>query len=133
MLRNSLSAFLLAGIFLVFGCQPNPYRQGKILYSTQCAGCHAEDGSGLAKLIPALDTIKLKLRQPKELVCLIRNGLPFDSMTRQQMPANKILTEVEMANLINFLGVKYIGSPQVVRAEEVGQMYIACQSWKRPG
>jgi mono/diheme cytochrome c family protein len=132
MLRNSLSALLLAGFFLVFGCQPNPYRQGKILYSTQCAGCHAEDGSGLAKLIPALDTIKLKLRQPLELVCLIRNGLPFDSMTRQQMPANKLLTEVEMANLINFLGVKYIGSPQVVRAEEVGQMYNACQSWKRP-
>lgn len=132
MQRNSLRAFCLAGFFMVIGCQPNPYRQGKILYSTQCAGCHADDGSGLAKLIPALDTARLKLRHPQELVCLIRNGLPFDSLTRQQMPANKSLTEVEMANLINYLGVKYIGSQQVVRAEDMPQMYTACQSWKRP-
>jgi len=131
-MRNSLPVILLAGFFLVYACQPNPYRQGKILYNTQCAGCHSEDGSGLAKLIPALDTTLLKLRQPQELVCLIRNGLPFDSLTRQQMPANKSMTDVEMANLVNYLGVKYIGSPQVVRVEEVTQMYTACQSWKRP-
>jgi len=132
MLRNSLKVFCLAGSFLVFGCQPNPYRQGKTLYSTQCAGCHSEDGSGLAKLIPALDTTKLKLRQPQELVCLIRNGLPFNSLTRQQMPANKSLTEVEMANLINYLGVRYIHSQQIVSVEEMPRMYTACQSWKRP-
>ena len=132
MVRYSLKAFCFAGFFLVFGCQPNPYRQGKNLYTTQCAGCHSEDGSGLAKLIPALDTTLLKLRQPQELVCLIRNGLPFDSLTRQQMPANKSLTEVEMANLINYLGVRYIGSQQVVSVEQMPQMYTACQSWKRP-
>ena len=131
-MRNSLLAFWMVGFFLVYACQPNPYRQGKILYNTQCAGCHAEDGSGLAKLIPALDSTKLKLRQPQELVCLIRNGLPFDSLTRQQMPANKTLTEVEMANLINYLGDRYIGSHQVVRVEEIQQMYAACQYWK-PG
>ena len=131
-MRNSLLAFWMAGFFLVYACQPNPYRQGKILYNTQCAGCHSEDGSGLAKLIPALDTTLLKLRQPQELVCLIRNGLPFDSLTRQQMPANKSMTDVEMANLVNYLGVRYIGSPRVVRVEEVTQMYNACQYWK-PG
>src|SRR6187401_3147359 len=130
-MRNSLPVLVMAGFFLVYACQPNPYRQGKILYNTQCAGCHSEDGSGLAKLIPALDSTKLKLRQPQELVCLIRNGLPFDSLTRQQMPANKVINEVEMTNLINYLGSRYIGSPQVVRVEEVQEMYNACQSWKR--
>jgi len=130
-MRNSLLTFYLAGFFLFYACQPNPYRQGEILYNAQCAGCHAEDGSGLARLIPALDSTRLKLRQPQELVCLIRNGLPMDSLTRQQMPANKTLTEVEMANLVNYLGARYISSRQVVRVEEIQRMYTACQYWKR--
>ncbi len=129
-MRSKFLFLLLSVFFVVLACQPNPYRQGKALYGIHCAGCHAEDGSGLAKLIPALDSVKLKLREPRELVCLIRNGLAFDSLTRQQMPANKVLNEVEMTNLVNFLGVRYIKSPQVVRVEDVYQMYTACQSWK---
>jgi mono/diheme cytochrome c family protein len=130
-MRSKLWAVLLGGLFLFYACQPNPYRQGKDLYDFHCAGCHSADGSGLAKLIPALDTTKLKLREPQELVCLIRNGLPFDSLTRQQMPSNKAINEVEMTNLVNFLGSKYIHSAQVVRVEDVQRMYTACQSWKR--
>jgi len=129
-MRSNLLFLLLGGLFIFYACQPNPYRQGKDLYGAHCAGCHSDDGSGLAKLIPALDTTKLKLREPKELVCLIRNGLPFDSLTRQQMPANKEINEVEMTNLINFLGTRYIHSERVVRVEEVQAMYTACQSWK---
>src|SRR4249920_1959969 len=110
-MRSSLLVLTLGGLFLIYACQPNPYRQGKDLYNFHCAGCHSEDGSGLVKLIPALDTSKLKLRTPRELVCLIRNGLPFDSLTRQQMPANREINEVEMTNLVNFLGTKYIHSP----------------------
>ena len=130
-MRSEHIAFLLAGILIFIACQANPYRQGKDIYNSQCAGCHSEDGSGLANLIPALDSTKLNLMEPQELVCLIRNGLPFDSLTRQQMPANKVISEVEMTNLINYLGSRYIGSLQVVRVEEVQEMYSACQSWKR--
>ena len=130
-MRSKLLGTLLFSLLIFTACQPNPYRQGQDLYNAQCGGCHSEDGSGLAKLIPALDTTKLTLRDPQELVCLIRNGLPFDFLTRQQMPANKVINEVEMTNLINYLGSRYIGSPQVVRVEEVQEMYNACQSWKR--
>jgi len=129
-MRSNLILFLIAGIFILLACQTNPYRQGKDIYNAECGGCHALDGSGLAKLIPALDTAKLKLHQPLELICLIRNGLPFDSLSRQQMPANRTINEVEMTNLINYLGTRYINSPQVVRVEEVQEMYNACQTWK---
>lgn len=87
-----------------------------------------EDGSGLAKLIPSLDKSRLTLSTPEKLVCLIRNGLPVNQLTGQQMPANTALNEVEMTNLINFLGAKYALKPQTVQAPEVKKMLAGCQT-----
>jgi hypothetical protein len=44
------------------------------------------------------------------------------------MPANTILNEVEMTNLINFLGSKYALKPQTVQAPEVKKMLAGCQT-----
>jgi hypothetical protein len=87
-----------------------------------------EDGSGLAKLIPPLDKSRLTLSSPEKLVCLIHNGLPVNQLTGQQMPANTILNEVEMTNLINYLGAKYALKPQTVQAPEVKKMLAGCQT-----
>ena len=129
-MQNKHAVAFLLGLFLLAGCHSNPYRQGEDLFEAQCAGCHSSDGSGLANLIPPLDTSVLKLNDPIQLVCLIRNGLPFDSLTRQQMPANQALSDVEMTNLVNYLGVHYIANPQLVRVEEVTRMYTECQTRK---
>jgi len=76
------------------GCQPEPYSQGEVLYKYHCENCHMEDGSGLGKLIPPLDSSRLTLSDPVKLVCLIRNGLPVNKLTGQQMPANLKLNEI---------------------------------------
>ena len=110
------------------GCNKNPYRQGQRLYTVHCENCHMADGSGLNKLIPSLDAAKLTLSDPTKLVCLIRKGLPFNELTRQQMPANTILNDVEMTNLINFLGSKYSSNPQTVQVEAVKKMLAGCQT-----
>jgi len=87
-----------------------------------------EDGSGLGKLIPPLDSSRLTLSDPVKLVCLIRNGLPVNKLTGQQMPANLKLNEVEMTNLVNFLGSKYASNPQTVIVPEVKKMLAGCQT-----
>lgn len=114
--------------FVLAGCRENPYRQGQDLYILHCENCHMRDGSGLGKLIPALDASKLTLSDPGKLICLIRKGLPVNKQTGQQMPANTILNDVEMTNLINFLGSKYSSNPQTVQVEAVKKLLGACQT-----
>ncbi len=109
-------------------CQPETYRQGEALYKYHCAGCHMDDGSGLARLIPSLDSAMLRYTIASDLICLIRQGLPVDSLTGQKMPPNTMLNGVELANLINFLGLEYHAHAQWVKVTEAEKMYAACQS-----
>jgi mono/diheme cytochrome c family protein len=120
---------LLAGQWIgLAGCRETPYRQGQDLYIIHCEHCHMKDGSGLAKLIPALDASKLTLSDPGKLVCLIRKGLPVNQQTGQQMPPNTSLNDVEMTNLINFLGSKYSSNTQTVQVKAVKKLLGACQT-----
>ena len=120
-----LTIFLL---LFIGGCQPEPYSQGEVLYKYHCENCHMEDGSGLGKLIPHLDSSRLTLSDPAKLVCLIQNGLPVNKLTGQKMPANLKLNEVEMANLVNFLGSKYAANPQTVIVTDIKKMLAGCQT-----
>jgi len=120
-----LTIFLL---LFIGGCQPEPYSQGEVLYKYHCENCHMEDGSGLGKLIPRLDSSRLTLSDPAKLVCLIHNGLPVNKMTGQKMPANLKLNEVEMTNLVNFLGSKYAANPQTVIVTDIKKMLAGCQT-----
>lgn len=120
-----LTIFLL---LFIGGCQPEPYSQGEVLYKYHCENCHMEDGSGLGKLIPHLDSSKLTLSDPAKLVCLIRNGLPVNRLTGQKMPANPKMNEVEMTNLVNFLGSKYAANPQTVIVTDIKKMLAGCQT-----
>ncbi len=113
---------------MVVSCTSQPYSQGHAIYTAHCEGCHMEDGSGLADLIPPLDSSRLTLSDPSKLVCLIRKGLPFNTFTGQQMPSNTSMTDVELANLINFLGVEYGLNPQTIKVTEIKKMLAACQS-----
>ena len=118
---------VLVFLLLMTGCKENPYRQGETLYRFHCESCHMEDGSGLVNLIPSLDKSKLTLSDPEKLVCLIRKGLPLNVKTGQKMPSNTTLNDVEMTNLINYLGYKYSSSTQTVQVQEVKKWMGNCQ------
>ena len=128
--KLDMKHFFLVGItFLCMAaCQPHPYSQGQLLYTYHCENCHMPDGSGLGKLIPSLDASRLTLSDPQKLVCLIHNGLPVNKMTGQQMPANKKLNDVELANLVNYLGSIYASNPQTVQVDQIKKMLDGCQS-----
>lgn len=119
--------FILLLLLWMGGCNQHPYPQGETLYRFHCESCHMQDGSGLAHLIPALDESKLLLSDPEKLVCLIRKGLPVNVKTGQKMPPNTGLNDVEMTNLVNFLGYKYGAFDQTVQAMEVKMWMGNCQ------
>ncbi len=126
LLRVTCCTLLL--IFTISGCQHQHYRQGERIYLAYCANCHMEDGSGLVDLIPPLDSARLTLATPEKLVCLIRNGLPVNALTGQEMPGNTTMTDVELTNLINFLGTEYGRNRQTIKVTEVKKMLADCQS-----
>jgi cytochrome c551 len=128
--RLSLACIPLVLIVAAFqqGCHKETYSQGEILYRIHCENCHMEDGSGLGRLIPPLDSSRLTLSDPEKLICLIRNGKPANPLTGQKMPANAKINEVELTNLVNFLGSRYASNPQTVQVPEVKKMLSGCQT-----
>ncbi len=127
MIRKAAAILFLLGL-LIPACKEHPYSQGEVLYGYHCAPCHMDDGSGLAQLIPPLTKASLGFSQPERLVCLIRNGIPVNPATGQQMLPNKALSDTEMTNLINFLGIKYAALPQTVQVQDVKKMLAGCQT-----
>jgi len=119
--------FSLCLISFIWGCHSNPYRQGHQLYQVHCESCHMEDGGGLAKLIPSLASSNLFSSPPDRLICLIRNGLDKNEATGQQMPANPLLNEVEMANLVNYLRQVYSSGAIAVKTQEVKTYLANCK------
>lgn len=86
-----------------------------------------EDGSGLAKLIPSLKSSDLFRSTPECLICLIRHGLVKNQLTGQQMPPNKRLNDVELANLVNYLRQEYASITKAVTTEEVNACLSNCK------
>lgn len=115
-----------AGILLFSKCQPDTYRQGRVLYQVHCENCHMEDGKGLFDLIPSLVNSDFITKKPLDAVCLIRKGLPMNLETRQQMPANTTLNDVEITNLINYLRSLSASGSEAVRVADVREALGQC-------
>ena len=131
-MRNSLVAAALLIVAVFMACQANPYKQGSVIYEFHCGGCHMDDGSGLERLIPPLDTQSVYFQDPGKLVCLIREGLPANEHTRQTMPPNKVLSETELTNLLNYLGYVFQGREQWVKYDQIVDLQASCHSSEQP-
>ncbi len=117
--------FLLVMIIFCWGCQPGNseksatdnlsqkgrhyYSNGKVLYETLCSNCHGEDGTGFKALIPPLKKSDYLLEDLNRAAIIIKfgqrgpitvNGQEFN----QPMPANPKLTNIEIAELITYIG-----------------------------
>jgi len=85
-----------------------------------------EDGSGLKRLIPSLEKSSVIETSPERLICLIRNGVPKNPETGQEMPPNKSLNEVEMTNIVNYLRNFLTHHRQAIKVSEVKEMLGRC-------
>ena len=85
-----------------------------------------EDGSGLKGLIPSLENEFANGLQADKLVCLVRKGIAKNPQTGQEMPPNKTLNEVELTNLLNYLGHRFSSKNKVVKVSDVHNWLENC-------
>ena len=113
------------------GCLSRTKNQGERLYAANCAGCHGEQGQGLARLVPPLAGADYLAAHRDELPCLIRrgqnapivvNGVPY----QQVMPAFPNLTPSQLTNLLNYVESHWgnAGTPRTI--PEVQQQLRYC-------
>ena len=126
--------FLLGGVLLTGllpGCFSNNRHQGQRLYAQHCAGCHGDQGQGLARLIPPLAGSDYLADHRAQLPCLLRrgqnevivvNGVGYHNI----MPGNKALSPAQLTNLLNFVESHWgnEAAPRTIR--DVQQQLDAC-------
>jgi mono/diheme cytochrome c family protein len=85
------------------------YSNGRKLYKTICANCHMENGEGLGRLIPPLAKSDYLINNRSDLSRALKygingpmtvNGVGFN----QPMPANPNFTDLEIAEIITYIG-----------------------------
>jgi len=103
---------------------------GEKLYQSNCQNCHASDGTGLGRLIPPLAN-NFILQNKKKSICGIKFGwrgaLVVDGTTYEgQMPANKRLTNLEIAEIITFVTNSWGQQSGITLAIEVERAIAKC-------
>lgn len=87
------------------------FAEGYQLYTTNCANCHQADGKGMANLYPPLVGSKMILDKIA-MSCIIRNGMKDTIIVNgkafsRPMPANAALKELEIAEIITYVNMKW--------------------------
>ncbi len=98
---NRFIILLIIALYTI-SCDHVNYQQGKILYDTNCSTCHMKDGSGVAKLYPALNKFDRSQIDIEMLPCIIRYGQNKDKYSLE-MVGIKSLTSIEINNIINYI------------------------------
>ncbi|MFZ1790858.1 MAG: cytochrome c [Saprospiraceae bacterium] len=122
----SKSKFLLFSLclFLLIGCDSNPYAKGELVYKNMCASCHMDDGSGLGGNIPSLKN-KTLYQDMGLLTCTITKGRINLENRSLAMPAFDQLSDIDLANLINFLNHQF-GDDKQYLPNNVSNLKKAC-------
>ncbi|WP_224999578.1 cytochrome c [Cesiribacter sp. SM1] len=83
------------------------WTHGRRLYKQHCIGCHQNDGSGLAQLIPPLAGADF-LENRERVICIIKhgqqgevvvNGITYDGV----MPASPQLQALDIAEIATYI------------------------------
>jgi mono/diheme cytochrome c family protein len=112
------------------------FSEGYQLYTTNCANCHQADGKGMASLYPPLSSASILANQAR-LACIIKNGMKDTIMVEgkqfsRPMPPNQKLTDLEIAEIITFLRVKWAQDSVYTSIDEVTQSLINCEKTQGP-
>lgn len=142
---NRLVPYLIFGTGLLFAScagnsNPNKdshsikfqqyYLQGQLLYINHCSNCHQEDGRGLARLYPPLDTSDY-MNNRKAVLCGIRKGIQGSIVVNgvefnQPMPAIPSLTDLEVAEIATYIYNTWSHSEGIIEVKEVSQLLSTC-------
>jgi mono/diheme cytochrome c family protein len=115
---KSLSYLFACTCILLTSCQSSDqlkseqyFVEGYQLYTTYCTNCHQADGKGMANLYPPVQGSE-RLSNKALLACIIKNGMNDTIMVNgkkfsRPMPGNPKLTDLEIAEIISFVTMKW--------------------------
>jgi mono/diheme cytochrome c family protein len=125
--------FALLALFALPGCFSNNRHQGEKLYAQHCAGCHGDQGQGLARLIPPLAGSDYLVDHRQELACLLRNGqnevIVVNGVGYHNiMPGNKKLSTAQLTNLLNYVESHWGNEAAPRTIQQVQNQLDACRT-----
>lgn len=107
---------LIPILILLSSCNvsTSSYKEGKYIYEKNCASCHGIDAEGLGDWYPSLYDKNYIISNRNKLASWIRYGISMDSNAiyksrfhQVDMPENKLIQDVEICNILNYLNEKY--------------------------
>ncbi len=132
MKRNKLLLLFLLPIVLSCSYSTETYKEGKLLYSSKCAGCHGEDFKGLGSLYPSLNDLEYIHSNKNKISCWIHLGIGTgnkNQITRHgdlPMPAIPTLSSIEITNILNYINAS-IWHMAPFSIQDVTSQLNACQ------
>ncbi|MDV3308135.1 MAG: cytochrome c [Cyclobacteriaceae bacterium] len=111
------------------------YRQGEQLYVQHCSNCHQQDGSGLRRVYPPLDTSDYMTNNRDKVICLIRYGVDEPLVVNgiefvQPMPGIPALTDLEIAQIVTYIYNTWSHEEGIVEVKEVSEALAGCEGSK---
>ncbi|HEY0261500.1 MAG TPA: c-type cytochrome [Chitinophagales bacterium] len=118
----AIPVFLATAFIYIVFFFPTFESPGRVIYYSQCANCHGNQGEGTERLVPPIyNTARLK-NSFESLPCLIKNGLN-DSLlvegkwyNQPMYPIN--LSDIEIVNLMHFLNDSLLEKPNDILLNE---------------
>jgi mono/diheme cytochrome c family protein len=133
-MKNKLLLLVFLGFYLgLSSCaNTNTYGEGKELYEENCANCHIEDGSGVGELIPPLAKSDYLKKVDLDIACIIRYGLKGKITVNgieyeHEMPPHKKLSEVEIANIANYIHNSWGNKREFIQLEDIKNKLKSCE------
>ena len=113
-------------------CNRNPYTDGQALYKQYCSNCHMDDGTGLGTLIPPLAGADFLKNADLGVICIIKHGISGKMIVNDIeydniMPANSKLSEVEVANIANYIHNAWGNQREFISLDQVKKILSQCQ------
>ena len=130
--------FLFALILLASACQnaeelksEQYFAEGYQLYTLNCANCHQANGLGMANLYPPLAGTA-SLKNKAMLACIIQNGMKDTIVVAgkkfsRPMPPNPKLTDLEIAEIITYVSMKWQKDSLYTKIEFVNKSLSLCK------
>lgn len=115
---------VLISTLLFFARCTGAHESGKRVYDSYCANCHLDDGKGLGALIPPLANSDYLSVNRSKLPLIVRYGLQDTIVVNGITYAEKMagmpgLNEIQVTNLLNFIGQSWGNNVEPFTFEEV--------------
>ncbi|MEM9337296.1 MAG: cytochrome c [Bacteroidota bacterium] len=107
--------------------------QGAKVYTTYCANCHQQDGSGLAALYPPLAGADYLLENLPRAACIIKHGqakeIVVNGVTYNQMMPGNPISNLEIAEVLTYITNAWGNEKGLIGVKDVDKWIKECESY----